>query len=306
MAKPTTDTSRTGRIPRWIWRVLSIPLLVYLGLVLILYWMQAKLIFAGSARQGQPSANLRPGAHTEVLRLKSPDGTTVVAMFGVALNDQGEPVEDSRSHPTLIYFYGNGMCLADANWEFDQFRRHGFNVLIPEYLGYGLSGGTPSEAGCYTTADVACDALLARPEIDPQTIIAAGTSLGGGVAVDLAARRMIAGVALFSTFTSLTEVAQRIYPIFPVSALLVHRFSSERKLANINVPLFLAHGRRDQLIPFEMADRLARAARGPVTRLTSDTADHNDLFQEEATRLFPALRDWSRGLRRSAATSGPR
>ena len=47
------------------------------------------------------------------------------------------------------------MCLNDPPIEFDQFRRLGLNVLIPEYVGYGMSGGKPSETGCRETADAA-------------------------------------------------------------------------------------------------------------------------------------------------------
>ena len=38
-----------------------------------------------------------------------------------------------------------------------------------------------------------------------------------------------------------------------------------------------------------MSDRLARAAKGPVTRLTIDTADHNTIFIAKPKELFQAL-----------------
>ena len=71
------------------------------------------------------------------------------------------------------------------------FRRLGANVMIPDYVGYGLSGGSPSEAGCYATADTAYEHLKGRKDVDPGKIVAAGWSMGGGVAVDLAARRPV-------------------------------------------------------------------------------------------------------------------
>ena len=60
------------------------------------------------------------------------------------------------------------MCLNDtAELEFDRFRRLGLNVLIPEYVGYGMSGGKPSEAGCRDTADAAYEHLRKRKDVDP-------------------------------------------------------------------------------------------------------------------------------------------
>ena len=61
--------------------------------------------------------------------------------------------------------------------------------------GAGMSDGQASEAGCYATADAACEHLLDRPEVDGRRIIAAGWSLGSGVAIDLASRRPVAGLA---------------------------------------------------------------------------------------------------------------
>ena len=57
----------------------------------------------------------------------------------------------------------------------------GANVLIPEYVGYGLSTGDACEAGCYATADAAYQHLLSRSDIDPRRIVVAGASLEGTV-----------------------------------------------------------------------------------------------------------------------------
>ena len=47
------------------------------------------------------------------------------------------------------------MCMADCCGEFINFRRRGFNMIVPDFLGYGMSGGKPSEQGVYATADAA-------------------------------------------------------------------------------------------------------------------------------------------------------
>lgn len=57
----------------------------------------------------------------------------------------------SPVHPearTVVYFHGNGEVVADylpgfAEW----FNRASYSLLLAEYRGYGMSGGTPALAG---------------------------------------------------------------------------------------------------------------------------------------------------------------
>jgi fermentation-respiration switch protein FrsA (DUF1100 family) len=107
---------------------------------------------------------------------------------------------------------------------------------------------------------------------------------------------------VFSTFTSMAEMGRRLVPFLPVSLLLRHRFDSLAKIAKLDCPTLIGHGRRDQVIPFAMADRLAEAAKGPVTRVTIDGADHNDFFGVGGSRVLIPFREF---LERSAPIDLP-
>ena len=69
-------------------------------------------------------------------------------------------VPDAGQRTTIIYFYGNGACMAYSMDVFEELRARGFNVIIPDYEGYGMSEGKPSESGCYAAADAVYDYLL--------------------------------------------------------------------------------------------------------------------------------------------------
>jgi uncharacterized protein len=275
---------------RRAWRIARIPLSLYLGVVLVFFALQSRLIFPGQISQGQPWAVVRPGPDAELVGLRTAGGDRVVALFGRALSPEGRPLADAATRPTLLYFYGNGTCLRHALDEFERFRRLGANVLIPEYVGYGMSSGRAGEAGCVATADAAYDHLRARPDVDPGRIVVAGWSLGAAVAIDLGARRPVAGLVILSAFTSMGDMAREFYPWLPARLLLRHRFESERKIARITAPVLIIHGRRDSVIPHAMSDRLAAAAGGPVTRLAIDAGDHNDLFDVGGDPILEALR----------------
>ena len=280
-----------------VWRLGRIGLLVYVGVLAVMYGYQTRLIFPGAASQGTAEAVVRPRRGSELLTLKTAAGDRVVALFGPALSADGSPRADAARCPTMLFLYGNGMCLSSCDDLFEMFRRLGVNVLIPEYVGYGMSGGSPSEAGCHATADAAYDHLRSRGDVDATRIVAAGWSLGGAVAVHLAARREVAGLAIFSTFTSVVEMARRAFPFLPASLLLRHRFESLGEIGKASCPVLIGHGSADSIVPHDMSLKLAAAAKGPVDRFTVEGADHNDFFDVGRADVATRLRTFLEPLR---------
>jgi pimeloyl-ACP methyl ester carboxylesterase len=275
-------------VGRQAWRYSKGVAVLYLMVVLVFYGLQTKLIFPGSVGQGQLAAQIKNAGDAELVELSTADGHKVTALFGRALRRGGASREDAQTRPTILYFYGNGMSLVNVAQEFAAFRQLGANVMIPDYVGYGMSGGEPSEAGCYATADAAYAWLASSPDVDSQKIIVGGWSLGAAVAADLAVRRPVAGLMMFSAFTSLADVAGQLYPFLPVRWLLKHRFESLAKLPQFKGPTLIAHGDEDDLAPYAMSERLAKAAAGQVTHLRIEGAGHNDFWSVGANQILAA------------------
>jgi uncharacterized protein len=249
-------------------------------------FLDTQFVFPGSAAQGQKAAILQPIGGCELVTLRAHDGTRIVALFGKA---PFLPVRGVR--PALLYFYGNGMCMAYSLAEFGGFRSLGFNVIMVDYEGYGMSGGAPSEAGCYAAADAAYDYLLTRKDIDPTGIVATGWSLGAAVAIDLASRRRVAGLVTFSAFTNIPDVSASLLNGFPLGIVLLRsRFDNLAKISSVPCPILLVHGSLDSLVPPEMQGRLAKSARSTVTTFRVADAGHNDIFQQGGEALYQRVR----------------
>jgi len=259
------------------------------GIVEVRASLEARLIFPGAATQGRPDAIIPPGSGYELVHLTTADGTAVVAQFGRALDGRGEPAASPERRPTVIFFYGNGSCAAYMSGEFDRFRRLGANVLMPDFPGYGMSAGKPSEAGFYATADSAYDYLLGRPDIDRNKIVAAGWSMGAAVAIDLASRRKVEGLVTVSAFTTLPAVAHSLVPWLPTSLIVRSRFDNIRKIARVTCPVFMAHGTADNLVPPEMLNALAAAAGRNVVIYRVPGGGHNDVFDVGGDALWGAI-----------------
>ena len=163
----------------------------------------------------------------------------------------------------------------------------GVSVLAFDYRGYGRSEGKPSEAGILADARAARQWLARRAGVDPGQIVVMGRSLGGAVAVDLAARPTAAepvpqdwkgarALVVESSFSSIPDVAAYHYPWLPVRWLMRTRLDSAAKIGAYHGPLLQSHGTADTIVPYRFGRRLFEAANEPKQWLTFPDLDHND------------------------------
>ena len=170
-------------------------------------------------------------------------------------------------------------------------RRVGVSVLIFDYRGYGRSEGKPSEAGVLADARAARAWLAAREKRPAADVVLMGESLGGAVAVDLAARDGARALVLESTFSSLPDVAAYHYAWLPVRWAMRTRFDSVAKIGDYHGPLLQAHGDADTIVPIRFGRRLFEAAAEPKQFLLLPGHDHNDPMPPEFYDALAAFVD---------------
>jgi pimeloyl-ACP methyl ester carboxylesterase len=120
---------------------------------------------------------------------------------------------------TIVYIHGNAEDLGDIQPVLQQLHKIGLSVFAYDYRGYGTSQGKPSERHAYQDTETAYNYLIQQLGVPPQRIIAFGRSVGGGSAVDLAARQPLAGLIVESSFTSVFRVILP-FPILPFDKFL--------------------------------------------------------------------------------------
>jgi len=196
-------------------------------------------------------------------------------------------VPGRQARATLVWSHGNAGNIAGRADVALALAARGVDVLAYDYRGYGRSEGRPSEAGVYLDAEAAYDSAGDLP------IVCFGESLGGAVSIHLASVRPCAGVAVVSTWTTLRDVARSHYG--PLAALVGDRFDSLARIGTLSVPVFVAHGDRDEVVPFALGERLFAAAREPKRFLRIAGAHHNDVF--ESTRLLDAIAEFAGQVR---------
>lgn len=255
--------------------VLTIVAGVVVGLSILLYFLQDRLIFFR-----QP---LDPGRRDSVLqRFPNVEEVNLVAQDGTRLHGfLSKPAAVAGTKfPLVIYFGGNA---EEASWLLEEGERpQNWAWLAVNYRGYGWSEGSPGEQAMAADARRIYDWTQLRSDIEHSRIVTFGRSLGSGVAVRLASERPLAGVVLATPFDSLESVAKRHYPFAPVSLMLRHRFDSLALAPRVGVPMLCIVAERDSIVPAEHARRLFAAWQGDKRLVSIANADHNDVSESAA------------------------
>lgn len=241
---------------------------VYVGFVALLYFTQRSLIYLPD-RQA-----IGEFTRFERVTVRSADGFELVSLFA--------PPQGAR--PVVVLFHGNAGHIGNRTDKADGLTSRGYGVMLVGYRGYGGNPGSPTEDGLYADARAALDWLAGRGFADGRVVFY-GESLGSGVAVQMAQERKAAALVLEAPFTSLGDGAATHYPYVPARLLVKDKFENIAKIGQINVPLLIVHGERDEILPVTMGRALLDKAAGPKRGVFLPDAGHNDLMEFGLMRI---------------------
>ncbi len=242
-------------------RILKSLLFIYLFFATYIYFRADSMIFLPQPASYQDTK--------DIIKLTSADGTKLSAIY----------LQNPTAKYTIIYAHGNAEDLGDIKPILQKLNKLNFNVFAYDYRGYGTSEGTPTEQNAYKDIDTVYNYVNQNLKILPQNIIVYGRSVGGGSAVDLAARKSVAGLIVESSFSS--AFLARI----PFKILLFDKFDNLEKIKTVKSPVLVMHGKVDDVIPFSHGERLFAGANSPKLSLWVDAANHND-FSDVAGKKY--------------------
>ncbi len=270
----------------WFFIIIAIG---FLGFAVYLYFGQSRLIFFPTKEHAVTPADL--DIDYDDVRVESEPGLTV---HGWYIEPKRPP---DSAMPVVLFCHGNAGNISHRLQTAAYLMELGSAVLLFDYRGYGLSEGSPGEPGIYRDADAFYDWLVETKGYAPQQIVVFGRSLGGTVAVDLAAHRPCRGLIVESSLTSAEDMAQKMFPFFPVRWLLKYKLNSLEKISAVSSPVLVTHSPEDDLIPYEMGRKLYEAASEPK-RFVELVGGHNDRSYFELESYRTAVNDILNGTAR--------
>ena len=238
----------------------------YLVVLLMLMFFENKMIYMPAK---YPTGNWEPDdLAVEDVYFTAVDGTRLHGWY----------LEHSEPRGHALFAHGNAGNITGRASILRAWRdRLGVSILVFDYRGYGRSDGSPNEQGVLQDARAARSWLARRAGIEEHSVILAGRSLGGAVAVDLAADGGARALVLESTFTSLPDVAAGHYPWVPVRMLMKTQLNSLEKISGYQGPVMMSHGDVDEIVPYHLGRQLFDAVQSESKKfVTIDGGFHND------------------------------
>jgi fermentation-respiration switch protein FrsA (DUF1100 family) len=231
------------------WRVARPLIVVYLLILLGMMFLERWLVYPAPPVELGDWAPAGLG-HEDVW-FESADGTKLNGWF----------VPHPNPKRAILYCHGNGEYIA-FNAELAAQLRDSLeaSVFLFDYRGYGHSEGRPDEAGCIADGRAAQQWLARRMGIKPNELVLMGRSLGGGVAVALAAEEGAQALVLEAVFPVMCDVAALHYRWLPVRWVMKNRYDCVSRIQKYHGPLLQSHGTSDAVVPIEMGRRLFDAA----------------------------------------------
>lgn len=245
-------------------------IVTYAALLLLLFFAQPRLIYFPETGRDHITTPEQVGLAYESVEITTTDNETLHGWFVPA------PAA-TATKGTVLFFHGNAGNISQRLYYLAMLAELGYATFIFDYRGYGRSSGSPSESGTYLDAQAAWHYLTATKGIPPAHVVLFGESLGGAVAAWLAAREKPGALVLASTFTSVPDMAAKIYPYLPVRLLSRFEYNTLEYLRSVTCPVFVAHSPQDEIVPFEQGRALFQAAPEPKQFLELQ-GGHNDGF----------------------------
>lgn len=205
------------------------------------------------------------------------------------LEHQGQQLEvwtHNREQSTAVVYFGGNAESIERNLDYFIKEMPDFALYLPNYRGFGRSGGKPSQQAIFA------DALEVYRQVKAQHehVFVIGRSLGSGVAIMVAAEQQVDALVLVTPYDSILQLAKQNYPLMPHKLLLRHPFNSMPYAPRITSPTLVIKSETDAIVPHHNTDNLLLAFKIDVPLKTIANTDHITI--EVSDEYFQTLGAW--------------
>lgn len=240
----------------------------------------------------QPATPAKWNFNYEDVSFKSTDGTSLHGWF--------LPAKETREpKATVVFSHGNAGSIGHHLWFVMWLAEAGYNVFLYDYRGFGKSGGDVDRSGMIEDVKSAFKYVASRPDVDPDSIISFGHSLGGAKSVTAIVEGEIKGlkaIIIDGTFASYQAMA-RIIGGQLGAELITDEFSPKDYISKITrTPVLVIHGDHDEVVPLIQGRQLFDLANEPKTFFEVKDGSHGNSLSRDNGAYRKRMLKWLDGI----------
>lgn len=230
-------------MPYWVHIAIWV-VAIYTAISVLLYYLQDYFLFKPE-KLPKDFIFLYENQEVEEYNLQTRDGATINGLHFKTKNTKG----------VVLYLKGNSKSMKGWGKFAVDFTRHGYDVIMVDYRGFGKSIGKRTQENLKKDLQYVYNKIKER--VPEQYIVLYGRSLGSGFATKLASMNHPKMLILDAPYYSLLKVTGRYMAFMPLSILLKYPMPTYKWLQYVACPIHIIHGTDDKLIPFKSSVKLA-------------------------------------------------
>lgn len=252
----------------WLY-IVFILLGVYILLSVMLYYLQDYFLFKPE-KLPKDFQFYYDNQEIEEYNVETRDGATINGLRFKSRDPKG----------VVFYLKGNSRSIKGWGKFAVDFTRHGYDVIMVDYRGFGKSTGRRTQKAIKRDMQVVYNKI--KEKVSEKYIILYGRSMGSGFAAKLASMNSPRMLILDAPYYSLSKVAKKFIPFMPLSLLIKFPMPTYKWLKYVNCPIHIIHGTDDRLIPYKTSVKLSKIKPELSKLYTVIGGGHKDLNNFES------------------------
>ena len=248
-----------------IYRWLKIVIILYSAIGIVLYYLQDKFLFHPEKLSNAYVYHFNVPFKEVSLPFSNSDTLDMIKFFPA----------DSFRRGVVVYFHGNRENIERYAKFAANFTKHGYEVWMEDYPGFGKSTGERTEKKMYEQGLQV--QKMAAAKYGKDSIIIYGKSLGTGIAAYVASETNNQRLILETPYYSIPSLFSCYAPIYPTSKMATYKIPLNEFLADVKYPVTIFHGTDDGVIPYRNAARLKTVLKPTDEFVTIEKGTHHNL-----------------------------
>ena len=253
-------------LQKWIRRA-KLFILIYCTVGIALYYLQEQILFHPQKLNSNYAFNFSEPFKELQIPFNKTDTVNMIQFFP----------KDSWRRGVVLYFHGNKNNVEHYANFVNTFTRHGYEVWMPDYPGYGKSTGELTEKKLYTIAYEVQKMATLRYGAD--SIIVYGKSLGTALAAYAASLQKNKQLILETPYYSIPTLFKSYAFMYPASMMSKYKLPTYSFLSDVQSAVTIFHGTGDWVVPYRSGVKLKKHLKPTDQFIKIPEGSHNNLSE---------------------------